>query len=118
MCLGRLSALVFGIIGIALCQQGNAPGPRSSAPRLDYKVVEWPLQSRTAAGTPAGPWNFIQVASVAATARGNILVLHRGAHPIMEFESGSLLGLNRVAPNNSPFVLRVKQRHSSLWMVH
>jgi DNA-binding beta-propeller fold protein YncE len=34
-----------------------------------------------------GAWNFIQVASVAVTPQGSILVLHRGAHPLMEFES-------------------------------
>jgi hypothetical protein len=32
-----------------------------------------------------GPWNFIEVSAVAADKRGNILVLHRGAHPIIEF---------------------------------
>ena len=41
--------------------------------------------------------------TVATRTDGNVLVLHRGPHPIMEFESGWLLGL---------------KRHSSLWMVH
>ncbi len=50
-----------------------------------YKQVEWPIEASSAAGTPAGPWNFIQVASMAVNTRGNILLLHRGAHPIMEF---------------------------------
>jgi hypothetical protein len=40
---------------------------------------------RLAAGVPSA-WNFIQVASVATHPNGNILVLHRGAHPLMEFE--------------------------------
>ncbi|MDX1984783.1 MAG: DUF6351 family protein, partial [Bryobacteraceae bacterium] len=53
-----------------------------------YKQMEWPRPAASAAGTPAGPWNFIQVAAVAATPQGNILVLHRGAHPIMEFDAG------------------------------
>jgi DNA-binding beta-propeller fold protein YncE len=48
--------------------------------------VDWPIEATSVAGFPAGPWNFIQVAAVAATTRGNILVLHRGAQPIMEFE--------------------------------
>jgi len=55
----------------------------------------WPISSwigrptaRTAAGTPAGPWNLIQAPGVAIDARGHVLVLHRGAHPILEFESG------------------------------
>ena len=53
---------------------------------LPYKQVDWPTPPTSTAGVPAGPWNFIQVASVAISARGSILVLHRGAHPIMEFE--------------------------------
>ncbi len=32
-------------------------------------------------------YNFMQPASVAVTPRGTILVLHRGAHPVIEFES-------------------------------
>jgi len=52
--------------------------------------VEWPAPPTSAAGVP-GAWNFIQVASVAVTARGTILVLHRGAHPIIEFETGGAL---------------------------
>ena len=56
-------------------------------PTLPYKAVEWPTPPTSAAGFP-GVWNFIQAASVAVTPRGSILVLHRGAHPIIEFESG------------------------------
>jgi hypothetical protein len=53
--------------------------------------VEWPTPPTGAAGVP-GAWNFIQVSSVAVTARGTVLVLHRGAHPILEFDSkGTLL---------------------------
>ncbi len=55
-------------------------------PLLPYKLVEWPKPPRSAAGVP-GAWNFIQVASVAAASQGRLLVLHRGAHPVMEFES-------------------------------
>ena len=79
------------------CTSYAQPSPRpfsassSSALGQDatfsYQLApEWPIQARTAAGTPAGPWNFIQVPGVAITASGNVLVLHRGAHPIMEFE--------------------------------
>src|SRR6185503_16020531 len=39
----------------------------------------------SAAGVPS-PWNFIQVSSVAITSRGTVLVLHRGAHPVLEFD--------------------------------
>src|SRR5207249_6693394 len=61
-----------------------------AAAPLPYKQVEWPAPPTSAAGVP-GAWNFIQVASVAVTPRGTILVLHRGAHPIIEFETGGAL---------------------------
>src|SRR5437660_3040242 len=62
-------------------------------PLLPYKQAAWPTPPTSAAGAP-GAWNFIQVASVAVTSRGTILVLHRGAHPIMEFETnGAFLRL-------------------------
>jgi DNA-binding beta-propeller fold protein YncE len=75
-----LLALLFVLPGIALCQGADAPA-------LAYKhVEEWPLPATSAVGAP-GPWNFGQVAAVAIKANGNVLVLHRGAHPIVEFES-------------------------------
>lgn len=73
-------ALTAGFTGIALGQTGDAP-------TLDYQAVEeWPLPSTSAIGAP-GPWNFGQVSGVAVNTNGNVLVLHRGAHPILEFES-------------------------------
>ena len=63
-------ALAGGVSG--LCQQR-------------YHEAEWPLPATTAAGTPA-PWHFGEVVAVATTAAGNILVLHRGAQPVMEFD--------------------------------
>jgi sugar (pentulose or hexulose) kinase len=55
---------------------------------MGYKEVpDWLAQVLNAAGTPGGPWNFIQVSGVAVDAQGHVLVLHRGAHPILEFES-------------------------------
>src|SRR6516165_2793491 len=81
-------ALVLLVIGIVFGQQTKTPQKNSEIPILPgYKLVEWPTQATSAAGFPAGPWNFIQVAAVATDTRGHILVLHRGAHPIMEFES-------------------------------
>ena len=50
-----------------------------------YSEAEWPLPATTAAGTPA-PWHFGEVVAVATTSEGNILVLHRGASPVMEFD--------------------------------
>jgi streptogramin lyase len=84
---GRASLLLFCCLSVALCQQRKTTAKKSSdIPTLSYKYVDWPIEATSAAGFPAGPWNFIQVAAVATTARGNILVLHRGAQPIMEFE--------------------------------
>lgn len=67
--------------------RGNAA---AAVPGLPYKLVEWPTPPTSAAGVP-GAWNFIQVSSVTITPRGTVLVLHRGAHPILEFESGGRL---------------------------
>jgi len=50
-----------------------------------YRQVEWPQPATTAAGTPS-PWHFGEVAAVATTAQGTILVFHRGASPVMEFD--------------------------------
>ena len=65
-------------------------GDKASVPDLPYKLVDWPELPTTAAGVP-GAWNFIQVASVAVTPRGSVLVLHRGAHPVMEFQSSGTI---------------------------
>jgi len=85
-----IGLLVFGF-GATLDQaragQRGSDDKDAAIPILPYSQLEWPTPPVSAAGLPAGPWNFIQVASVAATQRGNILVLHRGAHPIMEFDS-------------------------------
>lgn len=80
----RSNLLAVSLVGVALGQDA-----RSNIPVLAYKLTpEWPLQARTAAGTPAGPWNLIQASAVAINAQGNVMVLHRGAHPILEFEGG------------------------------
>jgi peptidylamidoglycolate lyase len=71
----RVSLLAFCFLGILLCQD------------LGYRLVpDWPTPPRTAAGTPTA-WNLIQAPGVAIDSRGRVLVLHRGAHPILEFES-------------------------------
>ena len=60
---------------------------QSDPPSLGYRFApDWPTPALTAAGTPTA-WNLIQVSGVAVDARGHVLVLHRGAHPILEFES-------------------------------
>ena len=66
-------------------RQGAAAGP-ADIPALAYKLVEWPAPATNAGGFPAA-WNLIQAPGVAVTAAGRVLVLHRGAHPVLEFES-------------------------------
>lgn len=100
MRLSRPTLFVLGLLGLSLCQMvGNAQNtggrgapanPAVSAPVLPYKQVDWPVPPSSAAGFPA-PWNFVDVSAIAATARGDVLVVHRGAYPIMEFESGGKL---------------------------
>lgn len=72
----RLTILVLGAAAVGLCQQG-------------YKEVDWPIPAKTAVNTPS-PWYWGEVVAVATTAGGNILLLHRGAHPIMEFDEAGV----------------------------
>jgi DNA-binding beta-propeller fold protein YncE len=84
----HLFPLALSLSPLALGQPAGAPKLGADAPPMGYKEVpEWPAQVLNAAGTPGGPWNFVQVSGVGVDAQGHILVLHRGAHPIMEFES-------------------------------
>ncbi|HMF93960.1 MAG TPA: peptidyl-alpha-hydroxyglycine alpha-amidating lyase family protein [Vicinamibacterales bacterium] len=92
----RMSVLVVCLLAVTAGERvigdqagrGNAGADISPLP---HKLLEWPTPPTSAAGVP-GAWNFIQVSSVAITSRGTVLVLHRGAHPIMEFDSkGALL---------------------------
>jgi DNA-binding beta-propeller fold protein YncE len=88
MLLCRVVLLALSLSLAAFTQPASAPKLGADAPTMGYKeVTEWPMQILNAAGTPGGPWNFIQVSGVAVDAQGHVLVLHRGAHPIMEFES-------------------------------
>jgi len=81
-------ALAIGsAAAIAIAAAAQTPSAPADMPALPYKLMEWPTPPTSAAGAPSA-WNFIQVSSVAVTPRGTVLVFHRGAHPIMEFESG------------------------------
>jgi len=78
-------SLLITTSSVPIAQAARAS--QTDTPALPYKLVEWPTPPTSASGFP-GAWNFIQAASVAITPRGTVLVLHRGAHPIIEFESG------------------------------
>ncbi len=84
----RVGLLALSCLGVGLGQSGNAPRLGSNAPTLSYQEApNWPAPATSAAGAPAA-WNFIQVSGVAIDMRGHILLLHRGAYPLLEFESG------------------------------
>jgi DNA-binding beta-propeller fold protein YncE len=76
----RSARVSFALVACALvCAAGVGLAQQQ------YKLVEWPAPVKSAAGFD-GPWNFIQVSAVAIGPTGNVLVLHRGAHPILEFD--------------------------------
>src|SRR5579872_2374315 len=99
----RLIALVWVAVAVLLgsaaalarqAAQTRAVAPAPSAPVLGYQAVkEWPVQALGDRGYPSGPWNFIQVVSLTIEKNGNVLVLHRGAYPILEYDpSGKFIG--------------------------
>ena len=76
-----IRSLLLALVMVAPVAFGQSAEP-------SYRLVEeWPKQAKSAAGTPAGPWNFIQVSGIAVHAAGRVIVLHRGAHPVLEFDS-------------------------------
>lgn len=90
----HLGLLVVGLVVLGISDDIRGAQDRAGgappAPPLPYKLVEWPAPATSAAGF-AAPWNLIQASSVAVTAKGTVLVLHRGAHPILEFDSSGKL---------------------------
>ena len=60
----------------------GAAAAASSQPA--YREVEWPMPATTAVGSPS-PWHWGEVVGAATTLRGTVVVLHRGAAPILEF---------------------------------
>jgi len=81
----RLSRLAFLLL--ALPAPALAQSTPSDIPAIHYKAVpEWPKPLTGDKGLPAGPWNYIQVTSVAVKKDGNILVMHRGDDAILEYK--------------------------------
>ena len=77
----RLSALLLALLVFT-------DGPSLTAQVIEYtEVPGWPDPATSVAGTPAA-WNFGQVSGVAISANGYIVVLHRGAMPLMLFDPG------------------------------
>jgi len=76
--------LLLGLSAAASAQPSD-----DGIPVTHYKAVaEWPKPLTGDKGLPAGPWNYIQVTSVAVKKDGNILVMHRGDDPILEYKPG------------------------------
>jgi DNA-binding beta-propeller fold protein YncE len=88
----RKLAIVLAFVSLALAtgKGQSTPAGGEGASSSGYKLVEFPAPAVSAAGFPA-PWNLIQASSVAVTAKGTVLVLHRGAHPILEFDANGKL---------------------------
>jgi streptogramin lyase len=117
------AALLLAAPGETQQPAGGRGGGSPAVPELPYKLVEWPAAPLMASGVP-GAWNFIQVASVAVTPRGSVLVLHRGAHPLMEFESDGrfvrsrgdgLFSEGKVAAIGQAFWTSGKSRYSAVY---
>jgi len=88
----RVSHLVFLLCALPAAAWSQ-PAP-SDVPVIHYKAVPaWPKPLIGDQGLPAGPWNYIQVTSVAVKKDGNILVMHRGDDPVLEYKpNGDLVG--------------------------
>ena len=85
-----VAILACAMPGMALGQSSGG----ADVPVIHYKqVAEWPKPLLGDKGLAAGPWNYIQVTSVAVKKDGNVLVMHRGDDPILEYKpDGTLVG--------------------------
>jgi DNA-binding beta-propeller fold protein YncE len=89
MRVSHLAFLLLALPSAALAQPSD-----DGIPVTHYKAVpEWPKPLIGDKGLPAGPWNYIQVTSVAVKKDGNILVMHRGDDPVLEYKpNGDFVG--------------------------
>lgn len=79
---------------LAVAPVGAARAQDASIPVLNYKqVAGWPKTLLGDKGVPAAIWNYWQVTSIAVEQNGNILVMHRGDDPILEYKpNGDFIG--------------------------
>jgi DNA-binding beta-propeller fold protein YncE len=84
--------LAAGLIGLPLAALAQ-PAAQPDIPVVHYKAVpEWPKAPVGDKGFPSA-WNYWQVTSVAVEKNGNILVMHRGDFPLLEYKpNGELIG--------------------------
>jgi DNA-binding beta-propeller fold protein YncE len=93
-----MSAYRFIVIVICALSPATTLAQQSSQPDLPvlaYKPVsDWPKTLRGDKGVSSSMWNYWQVTSVAVETNGNILVLHRGDDPILEYRpNGDFIGI-------------------------
>ena len=93
--------LAAGLIGLPLAALAQ-PAAQPDIPVVHYKAVpEWPKAPVGDKGFPSA-WNYWQVTSVAVEKNGNILVMHRGDYPILEYKpewrADRALGRGEVQP--------------------
>lgn len=91
--------MFYRFIAIAICAlfpamafaQQTQP---SDIPVLHYtKLPDWPKPPRGDKGVLSAGWNYWQVTSLAVEKNGNVLVMHRGDDPILEYKpNGDLIG--------------------------
>jgi DNA-binding beta-propeller fold protein YncE len=93
MRVSQFAVLVCALPVAALAQSAFGQAA-PDIPAIHYKQVpEWPKPLTGDKGLPAGPWNYVQVTSVAVKKDGNILVMHRGDDPVLEYKpTGELVG--------------------------
>src|ERR1700755_2629027 len=84
--------LAAGLLGLTLSPLAQ-PASHPDSPVVHYKAVpEWPKAPVGDKGFPSA-WNYWQVTSIAVEKNGNILVMHRGDFPILEYTpNGELIG--------------------------
>ena len=103
--------LVAGLIGLPLTALAQ-PAPQPDIPVVHYKAVpEWPKAPMGDQGVPSA-WNYWQVTSIAVEKNGNILLMHRGDFPILEYKpDGELIGPWGQVKFESGKVMPVAQQH-------
>src|SRR3982750_3921427 len=78
---GRKLMRVIPLLLLCVLIEIDAFAQPADAPDLDYAAVSESFN------LPAG-YNFGAVSGVAINSKGNVFVLNRGPHPVMEFEPG------------------------------
>src|SRR5262245_2342833 len=79
------SLVLVTLFPLAAAESQRGARGMTDIPVLPYKLVEWPTPATSVAGFPTR-WNLYHGSGMAVTQSGNVLVLHRGSDPLLEFE--------------------------------